>query len=344
MVHVPKDAQNVPKIAADETLLALKLAGFGTGVPPRAPAAYAWNFVTSSFVSFVHHVHSYRDVPWELRVVGNDLTEVERDELRSSVENEAPSESAILIAARVPTNGPLPDALDVSILRDGVRRYAFVLESPEPIDWRRADGGRTSLSVSRNVAVAAGTTASLAPVKVSDGALGEGGWVEIVAREAVDLSRWKIDLLDGAGATPFHTFPDGTHVAPGSVLRVHSGQVPQLAPDAELAVVAASTAVRLPPEGTTVRLTNAEGAEVHRRQLVGGAFDPVNGTVLAADADGTRTVVFLTQGRAWVDDLPTGTYLLELTFLRAAAGERRPTLRRNGWTSKESARLYVSIT
>jgi hypothetical protein len=343
MVHIPNGA-HVPMMAADETLLALQLAGVGLGAPPRAPAVYAWNFVTSSFVSFVHHAHSFRDVPSELRMAGADLTEVERGALRASVEAAAPSESALLIAARVPTSGPLPEALDVSILRDGVRRYALVLESPEPIDWRRQGQGRTSVTIRRNATAAAGTTASTGPMKISDGALGDAGWVEILAREATDLSRWTIDFLDGVGAaTPFHAFPDGTHVAPGSILRVHAAAPPQLAPEAELAVVAASTPVPLPAEGTTLRLTNAAGVEVHRRQVLSGAFDAVYQTVLAADADGTRTVVLLKQGNAWVDDLPTGTYRVELTFRRSAGGDGRPTLRRNASTTDETTRIYVSI-
>ena len=106
---------------------------------------YKFDLATSRYVDFAHHLHSFCDMVWDLELK-SALTATQLSDLNARA-NAAkakgvtypPLETRQFYSLFGLGRRTASSALDVSLLRAGSQRYGLLLESPEPIRWKRVD-------------------------------------------------------------------------------------------------------------------------------------------------------------------------------------------------------------
>lgn len=104
-----------------------------------APVVYRFQFTTSQFTNFFHHLHSFRDETWraivanEAAVVAAVSAAVGPATATSTDEARAFEQIAALDGV---TQQPAPPEVQVTRL-ELVEPFALLVQSPEPIDWSR---------------------------------------------------------------------------------------------------------------------------------------------------------------------------------------------------------------
>ena len=174
-----------------------------------APAAYRFEFTTSRFTDFRHHLHSYPDATFRVDLA--DLNGVAAAfaaaiELTATAAAAQPSEAEarafeqLALKALGPASAQDPAAVDVTRIDRGNQPLAYLVRTGEPIDWRR-----TSLEVFRAAAH------NRKPERPSGPKLIEAGFastnandesVAVILGEAADLSGWRIEYRHLPGAAP----------------------------------------------------------------------------------------------------------------------------------------------
>lgn len=163
---------------------------------PEATVAYRFQFVTSRFVNFFHHLHSYQDETW--RLVPASHSNLDSLLSRGVEPTSAPTEEearAYDSLAEVLLGGPAsvkaPGEVQVSRLDRAGAGPLLLLHSPEPIDWKR-----TSLSLwSAAEATPAFETpreVKLTDVRFASSPDGEES-VTLLIREATNLTGYRIE-------------------------------------------------------------------------------------------------------------------------------------------------------
>ncbi|MCU1264523.1 MAG: hypothetical protein JWM21_841 [Acidobacteria bacterium] len=162
---------------------------------PAAPVAYRFQFVTSRFTNFFHHLHSYQDETWRVAVVGlegagpalrkaaSPSAPVTDDEVRAY---EALATSVLGPAAR--HNPP-----EVQVTRVDVEGapLAFLVQSPEPIDWLRTEIALSRTSLARTEPALPGKI-KLAAVNFAANRIDVDS-VVLALREPINLSGYRIE-------------------------------------------------------------------------------------------------------------------------------------------------------
>ena len=173
---------------------------------PQAPAVYRFQFTTSLYANFFHHLHSYQDETWkaaDLGDVGTLLSEAMVPSYSPPSEKEARAyEGLAKLALGAAAALQNPARVEVTRLESAGVPIAFLVRSPEPLAW-----DRVVLSVS---GVPRRLPAPQPPgaVKLVDAGFGailpDEESVTLLLREATDLSRHRIELrsLPGALAEP----------------------------------------------------------------------------------------------------------------------------------------------
>ncbi|MFP4625772.1 MAG: hypothetical protein ACLFNI_04165 [Natronomonas sp.] len=173
-----------------------------------ASVPYRFSFTTSKFANFFHHAHSFQDETWGAAA---DLTATSADPT-ANINDDAdidldyadvgtvvpPTQSEVrsfdAALSTLAGDGPLDQLLTQRPDRMSVTRFdgedaplAFLLQSPEPIDW-----ARTELAVRyADVDVPAPAVPDVA--KLTDVTLGVDESVTVLFREAVDPSGYAVD-------------------------------------------------------------------------------------------------------------------------------------------------------
>ena len=117
------------------------------------PLLHRFTFTTSRFVTFIHHLQSFRgeinDVGLGAAGAASSLAANASTQLREVVQARRQSGPAFdaafeplafdeLIAQVFDLERqPASDGIELTLLHDDARRYALLLESPEPLDWSR---------------------------------------------------------------------------------------------------------------------------------------------------------------------------------------------------------------
>lgn len=322
----------------------------------ESKAVFSWSFFTSRFTSFVHHIHSFVGATWDLRatlgpLAWPELTQQQRNELKILIESTNPQREEIyrksieLFALR---DHPLPERLEIQVLKDSNGPYGFLIESPEPIQWRHQGKGRVTLEVRRAVNNMESPLPAYGPVKIIDCDL-LGDWLEILVQTDIDLSGYKIERIDPATDTSilpdvYYTFGPNSKFKAGTVIRINTHSQPNnYVPSVERKDIFIGTdSDILSNTSEMLRIIDATGREIHRRQFAPREFEKLQ-TVIASDSDGTRTFVFLRDSsRTWISQLPDGTYWFQWAFRRNAGGGL-PILRRRGSTAPEEATLEFNL-
>ncbi|MEN3370987.1 MAG: hypothetical protein V7609_3130 [Verrucomicrobiota bacterium] len=309
-----------------------------------AKSAYRFPFTTSAFVDFFHHLHSFDDECWPATCTLPDADLAALDARAASNQNSAISDDEARAFERLADNALGPSANQAAVRTEltrmertgGADTAAFLLRTPEPIDWTRA---------SVSWAFSAETVPSpLAPgsVKLVGASLGSqqpnSENVTLLVREAIDLTGYRIekrDLSTVAGTEPppvnlddptstwtsVYEFGSENMIAPGTHIVINSGN-----PDNPLPAIPrvlqrfrAPTGmpgdVQLAANAVDLRLVDRQGEVIHARRFLNDttSYSPLAFHVLRK-ADGTAFFILPT-GFPSAGFSP-GTYQMRLDFRR----------------------------
>ena len=162
---------------------------------PAAPVAYRFQFVTSRFTNFFHHLHSYQDETWRASVAG---VEGAGPALRKAVspsapvtDNEVRAYEALATAVLGPAAKQNPPEVQVTRVDIDGAPLAFLVQSPEPIDWLRTEIALSRTSLARTEPALPGK-AKLAAVNFAANRIDVES-VVLLLREPMDLSGYRIE-------------------------------------------------------------------------------------------------------------------------------------------------------
>jgi hypothetical protein len=331
---------------------------------PEPRSVFSWSFITSRFTSFVHHIHSFIDAVWDLRTTldsaaWTDLTQSQRDELKGLIEAPNPDleknyDKSIEFFGL--EGRPLPERLEINVLKDDNGTYGLMIESPEPIAWKLPEQiqskfkgqGRVTMRAEKTTDTVEPPSPAYGPAKFIDCVLSGDEYIEILVQADIDLSGYKIERAypDPTPPETYYSFSPNAHYREGTIIRIHSGLAPSNStPNPERKDLYLGSSVEiLSNDGETLRLLNPEGNEIHRRTFVSisTTFNELS-HVIAPDADGTRTFIyFLDDNSDWISQLANGSYRFTWTFQRNA-GNDLPILRRFGLTALEETVVEFNI-
>lgn len=354
ILHVAYDVPAAERPVIDMRIIQpifAEFAGWFAGLGPP-PQVYRWNFATSAFVSFAHHMHSFPGAAWDLRAAAavpwTPLDAAARDALRSLIEADPPDAAALYAqaAAAFHVGGALPSAVEIHVLEDANGRYAFLIESPEPLDWRRSGTGRVTLALGYSAQGVAPPSLAPARVQVIECDVANEA-VELMVTDDLHLSGYALERVVLAGgveaAEPLYQFPAGSLYRAGTRIRLTTRAAAGVTVSPDVVSIGIGSPVDLlGGAAESIRIVDAAGTEVHRATFLPLAEYARKAVVTASDPDGTRTFVFLLAADdTWDSDVPDGTWQLELEY-RRNAGAGRPVLRRGGSSASEHVLLSFS--
>ena len=352
-----------------ERLLLLPETRYEARVMADSSAVFRWQFITSRFAHFRHHIGSFRDRLWDERTVLSAqqvtrleaLVRAERDGAALPA-GDAPrfDEAAYLLGFAIqPLGGQparwlraAPKHLDVSLLSDADRSYAVLIESPEPLSEERVvigEGSRRSalFRATDGAAPAAASTAKLTEACIPTvGQQTNDEYVDILLFEHQDLGDWRIEHAAGGDPAVFanyYTFAPPCVLGEGTLVRVHSGlSVEERTATYEHRYVGANQ-FQFDSGGSTIRLVDAAGNVKHSRFFLPSSPNPYTrrSMVQLWNADRTNALLFFPQAAVTVSPLRDGHYRLVCTFHRNVSGE--PLLKQENETGDEVANIDFVI-
>lgn len=109
----------------------------------NAPVPYRFQFTTSQFANFFHHIHSFQDETWQQELPANAdvkalFTGAAVSPAIKPSEEEARHYQELLNKVFETTARQNPKEVQVTRIFNQTRQFlVFLVESPEPIDWKR---------------------------------------------------------------------------------------------------------------------------------------------------------------------------------------------------------------
>lgn len=296
-----------------------------------AQVVYRFQFTTSLFANFFHHLHSYQDETWRVAVEG--VPSVAYPAIAKAVKPSAPrtedeTRAYETLATAVLGQAARQNPAEVQVTRVEIdnARLAFLVQSPEPIDWHR-----TELSLLRTDFT---RTEPALPGKVKLTAANFGAnkttvdSVVLLLREPLNLTGYKVDsrlvmwplnrgrgivfdaqTLPGAGYTEpawetYHTF--------GAEKTLPAGTMLQVLPSNASAV----PAVGLAFFSIELRIVAPDGLVIHARHFLPDDNYVSEDVNVLRKADGTG--FFMVKLDSDLSGIPfsLGQYRLKLTYRR----------------------------
>jgi hypothetical protein len=336
---------------------------------PPVSVAFAFDFVTSKYANFFHHMHGHDDHLFD----GAPATPLTATDLAGRVGRSiaVPGTGQGAAAAGL---GAVPDAerrayeeleaialgpealraparVEITRVSGAGQPLALLLRSPEPLLWERT---LASAGLSAQL-LALPVPGDVMLTDVAFAAAPAGESVTILVRAAVDLSGHSLEWRplpsasdpDPAWAVYFAfdaeaPFPDGRQI---QIVATDATDAPP--PDAGVtqrfvAATAADAAVHFASPGAELRLLAPDGTVVHRRPFPSPeAFVPLALRALRK-LDGTAALLFVDPATGAGVGAPPATLRLRLTFARAA-GDEDLRMRQDGSEQPEVVNLDVPL-
>lgn len=333
---------------------------------PNPSTAYRFDFITSKYTNFDHHLHSFDD---QLFGVADDagITDSDMDTHGASgIDLPAASSPSGLDAVGEPearafealedlalhfTKLRIPERVEILRANKTSAKLVLMLRSPEPLLWER-----TQLLVSTSsTAPVLGIPGDLKLTAVSLGSMPIDESVSIEVRNRSGLEGCRLEwrpipattTSESAWST-YYEFEGEEPLGDGVTVQVFSGvlaDAPERRPGTAQRFVAedASTAqVHFPSTGLELRLVGSAGAVIHQRQfLPASAYSAVDVRAVRK-ADGSALFLFAAPGTT----LPTtGSLRLSFKLTRDLSGSfpATPVLRQAGDVSPELAVLDLLL-
>ncbi len=107
----------------------------------QAPVVYRFQFITSRFTNFFHHLHSFQDETWLTTLAATvDISAlVAQAAAPATPPTDAEARAYQALAAHRPGAAAAPPEVQVTRVEQNGQPLAFFVHSPEPIDWKRTD-------------------------------------------------------------------------------------------------------------------------------------------------------------------------------------------------------------
>jgi YVTN family beta-propeller protein len=169
-----------------------------SNLAPAAPVAYRFHFTTSKYTNFYHQVHSFQDRTWMLDQptplnLSAAVSSLPNGQLpcapptQTVTENEVSAYDNLTSGVLGPASAQDPPQLEVTRLEQANAILGWLVRGPEPVDYTRAE--ITLSAAPRRLAhgVAPGA------VKIAEAELGDAESVTLLAREAIDLSGYRVE-------------------------------------------------------------------------------------------------------------------------------------------------------
>ena len=175
---------------------------------PDAPVVYRYPFTTSQFANFYHHLHSFQDETWGKAFTSAELPDraLQGALSKASELAQPPSDdetraydtlARLVLGSQVDQN---PAEMQVTRVYQNGQPVGWLMQSPEPVDWRRSALEISSTSRSSLPSIPPGDV-KLTGVGFS-AAQPAAEWVDLLARGPVDLDGYRIEQLHFPGAQP----------------------------------------------------------------------------------------------------------------------------------------------
>lgn len=284
-----------------------------------APVVYSFKFTTSRYANFFHHVHSYQDETWSAESNLTVPSSGEEGRAFEALFSQLPTQPTQTKPAQVMQN---PTEVQVTRIRSNGPPIAFLVQSPEPLDW-----SRVTLEVRRapEQSVPLHAPGAVKLTDVSFGARASDESITLLLREPADLSGYRIEYnhvgnpIDETTWKPYFAFGFEERIAAGTRVRIYSGN--QLSvPTAEPAVLRRFVAtgsdqgeLRFSTSGVYLRVTAPDGITGHARPFLPPsayiAIDPGD-LQLIRKADGTAFFLITTAG------FSAGELRVAMTYVR----------------------------
>jgi hypothetical protein len=226
----------------------------------------------------------------------------------------------------------------------------LLLESPEPIEWRRV-----KLTIGHNT-----NALPISPVsggiKISNVGFSKTGtdpdqeYVELIALEDVDLSGYTILYRSTSSKKIglYYQFPRDIFIQEGTRVQIHSGAKSSTIPQDKEAVhrFVAPTKDKAKSHFKSgeveLQLISPQNQLIHE-----GSFSPSSNFnniayKIIRNADGTAAWLFISSSKQVTGPIAAGTYQLQFTYSRDI-GKVYPLLKRNGSHNDEKASIQLSL-
>jgi hypothetical protein len=317
-----------------------------------APAVYRFQFTTSLFANFFHHLHSYQDETWRvafeeaevagaLPAVGKAVTPA-----TPPSDEEARAYETLASALLGPAARQNPREVQVTRVDIGGAPLAYLVRSPEPIDWRR-----TSLDLLRTDFA---RTESALPGKVKLAAVNFGQnrasieSVVLLLREPLNLTGYRVEsrlvawpLSPESGVvinmqtlppysivqtpwTTYRTFEEVKTLSAGTTLSTApvdagppAGPIPAQPAGADAGSVERSQRILFSRE---LRVVAPDGTVVHSRHFLPDDDYAAEDVRVLRKADGTGFFMVKPDGGSSSVPFTLGQYRLKLTYRRENRG------------------------
>lgn len=352
-----------------QTLYKAKLCGGGFPV-------YEFNFITSRYCTFTHHIHSFADSIWNHhKLIGSPLNPLLDNSKLSSLRNilspftksrdhtpaEYKTKKEQESGAFEQLAGPdvfdlgirqLPERVEILLLNDSTQSYGLLLESPEPIDWERVDFWVKHATGAERIEESLSTIKIIRATTTSAG----GGtncneeMVEIIMQDQIDISGLKIRYKKPSDTafSDYYTFGSQSLFPACMVIQIHSGRKfehhnPSL--EIEHHYVTADTdspAWHFDPAGELIQIVDPSGKVLHSRLIMPYSNDKME-TILIRNKDKTRAFIFFLLGSEKFGRLANGRFCFNFKFKRKMDGTALPVLKRMGSENDEDTQIESSL-
>lgn len=346
---------------------------------------YKFNFITSRFATFVHHIHSFSDAVWDYYTISekpgtpllnsNKLGELKK--LILSVRNgDKKSANAFQTIFHEYFNmgyRQLPQKFELTLLRDKNRSYAFLMESPEPLDWKRIL--LTIYQVSTKAPNIPDIPASTAHVKIIDACIDPDKvwtdntkyslqWVDVLIQEEMELydflivnsgNQYSVKSNPDSSYKKYFQFDNQEKWPAGTIFRIHAGQsgINQMVPAPPERIhyftgnISKKEKFLLNKFGDTIRIIDNKGKNLYEHYFIRlNYFTKLNNIVTIQNADQTRAFVFLLTQNMDISEIPNkGRMRFEFIFKGKIGTEKDDyiILKRAGRDSEEIAAIEFSL-
>lgn len=330
-----------------------------------------FQFTTSNFVNFFHHLHSYQDETWRTAVESTDVAGA-LPALGKAVppaalpgEDEARAYAILADAVLGPSARRNPPEVQVTRVEVDGAPLAFLVQSPEPMDWLRTEIALQRTPFVRTEPALPGKV-KLAAVRFAPGGT-QLDSVDVLLREPMDLAGYRVEsrlaawplspdsgvvvAAQDAGAAQgwvaYHAFAPAGMQEAGTVLRLPPGvpagpaeAQPAAAPPAAVDAASVNPALHV-LFSMEVRIVAPDGTVVHGRHfLPDGDYVPQMVNVLRK-ADGTGFFMLMPGAAAF----PPEQYRLMLAYHRdnRARVPASPVWSQAGNTDAETVALDIPL-
>lgn len=296
-----------------------------------APVVYRFQFTTSRFANFFHHLHSYQDETWRRAVaqVPDASAPMMKAVSPSSLTTDSEMRAYETLATTMlgPAAKQNPREVQISRIEIDAAPLAFLLQSPEPIDWLR-----TEIAVSRATLVlpkpALPGKAKIAALNFASTGF-EIESVVLLLREPMNLTGYRIESrlvewaknqeivieaqtgleekLSAQPWTTFHLFETGQNLASGTTLDITADA------HTESASIDLTGNVS---HSVELRLIAPDGNVVHSKHFIPDTYYVPENVSVLRKADGTGFFMIHLDDSQNALPLSYAQYRLKLTYHR----------------------------